>query len=213
MAADAEPTQFMALGSEPTEPLSDGSEPTRLMSGGSEPTQFMASGSGTAGFRSAESERTELLPGQPVPVAQPATVGSEPAGQFGEQPVRPRKSARNLILSVVGIVVVVIIGAAIMLAAGGGRDKDEAKDAKVGDCVAALGKVSQKEGQNTQTAAKVVKCGAQDASYKVIGRVNGQSDTNSKSCDQYFTDARADYFIYASSSGDGYLLCLQSTKA
>jgi hypothetical protein len=183
------------------------------MSGGSEPTQFMASGSGTAGFRSAESERTELLPGQPVPVAQPATVGSEPAGQFGEQPVRPRKSARNLILSVVGIVVVVIIGAAIMLAAGGGRDKDEAKDAKVGDCVAALGKVSQKEGQNTQTAAKVVKCGAQNASYKVIGRVNGQSDTNSKACDQYFTDAKADYFIYASTSGDGYLLCLQSTKA
>jgi hypothetical protein len=215
--ADAEPTQLLSDGSsdgsEPTEPLSDGSEPTRLMSGGSEPTQFMASGSGTAGFRSAESERTELLPGQPVPVAQPATVGSEPAGQFGEQPVRPRKSARNLILSVVGIVVVVIIGAAIMLAAGGGRDKDEAKDAKVGDCVAALGKVSQKEGQNTQTAAKVVKCGAQDASYKVIGRVNGQSDTNSKSCDQYFTDAKADYFIYASSSGDGYLLCLQSTKA
>jgi hypothetical protein len=150
----------------------------------------------------------ESAPSGPASGAEPAA-----AAQFGEvPPEKPKRSIRRVVLSAVGIIAVVIIGGVIMLAVGGGNN-DKAQKAKVGDCVAALGKVSDQEGQNSQTAAKVVNCTANDAAFKVIGRVNGKADTDSKACDQYFTDAKADYFIYASTSGDGYLLCLRSTKA
>jgi hypothetical protein len=167
---------------------------------------------------SSEIEPGEIEPGGSVAgesaPSGPAS-GTEPAAaaRFGEvPPEKPKRSIRRVVLSAVGIIAVVIIGGVIMLAVGGG-DNDKAQKAKVGDCVAALGKVSDQEGQNSQTAAKVVNCTANDAAFKVIGRVNGKADTDSKACDQYFTDAKADYFIYASTSGDGYLLCLRSTKA
>jgi hypothetical protein len=148
-----------------------------------------------------------------VPSGPPSGAGPAAPEEFGGVPAeKPKKSIRGVVLGVVGVIVVVIVVGVIMLAVGGGNN-DKAEKAKVGDCVAALGKVSDQAGQNSQTAAKVVNCTANDAAYKVIGRVNGQTDTASKACDQYFTDAKADYFIYASTSGDGYLLCLQSTKA
>jgi hypothetical protein len=176
-----------------------------------------ASGAATAQFgevpASADDATVSMsTPGEPPYSAAPEAPRAV-AAPFGEVPAaKPKKPIRRGVLGVVGVIVIVIIVGVIMLAVGGGNN-DKAEKAKVGDCVAALGKVSDQAGKNSQTAAKVVNCTANDAAYKVIGRVNGQTNTESKACDQFFTDAKADYFIYASTSGDGYLLCLQSTKA
>jgi hypothetical protein len=154
-------------------------------------------------------------PGQPAPqgAAYPPAPGAEP-GQFGQFPnEKPKKSAKARVLSVLGVIVVVIIVAAIKFGIGSALNKDEAKEAKVGDCVAAQGKVPTEEGKTSEADAKVVDCTSKDAAYTVVGRVNGETDTNSKSCDQYFTDEKADYFVYSSTSGSGYLLCLQAKKA
>jgi hypothetical protein len=153
--------------------------------------------------------------GQPAPEGQayPPAPGAVPA-QFGQMPhEQPKKSGKARLLSILGVIVVIIVGAAIKFGIGSALNKDEAKEAKVGDCVAAQGKVPTEEGKTSEAEAKVVDCTSTDAAYTVVGRVNGETDTNSKSCDQYFTDEKADYFVYSSTSGDGYLLCLQSKKA
>jgi hypothetical protein len=174
---------------------------------------FAASEPGSSEPRSSEIEPGGSASGESAPSGPVTGAESAAAAQFGDvPPEKPKRSIRRVVLSAAGIIAVVIIGGVIMLAVGGGSN-DKAQKAKVGDCVAALGKVSDQEGQNSQTAAKVVNCTASDAAFKVLGRVNGETHTDSKACDKYFTDAKADYFIYASTSGDGYLLCLQSTKA
>jgi len=150
--------------------------------------------------------------GQAYPPA-PGQPGADP-GQFAQFPTeKPKKSAKARVLSILGVIVVVIIVGAIKFGIGSALNKDEAKSAKVGDCVAAQGKVPTQEGKTSEADAKVVDCTSKDAAYTVVGRVNGETDTNSKSCDQYFTDEKADYFVYSSTSGDGYLLCLQAKKA
>jgi len=160
-------------------------------------------------------------PGQPGPQGQafppapgqPGQPGAEPA-QFSQFPTEaPKKSGKARLLSILGVIVVVIIGAAIKFGIGSALNQDKAKEAKVGDCVAAQGKVPTEEGKTSEAEAKVVDCTSKDAAYTVVGRVNGETDTNSKSCDQYFTDEKADYFVYSSTTGDGYLLCLQAKKA
>jgi hypothetical protein len=157
-------------------------------------------------------------PGQPAPYGQayppaPGQPGAE-QGQFAQFPTeKPKKSAKARVLSILGVIVVVIIVGAIKFGIGSALNKDEAKEAKVGDCVAAQGKVPTEEGKTSEADAKVVDCTSKDAAYTVVGRVNGETNTESKSCDQYFTDEKADYFVYSSTTGDGYLLCLQAKKA
>jgi hypothetical protein len=144
------------------------------------------------------------MPGQP---------GGEPA-QFGQFPTeKPKKSGKARLLSILGIIVVIVVGIAIKAGLSSVLSPDKAKSAKVGDCVAAQGKVPTQEGKTTEADAKVVDCTSTDAAYTVVGRIDGETDTNSKSCDQYFTDEKADYFVYSSTSGSGYLLCLQAKKA
>ncbi|MFI6075840.1 hypothetical protein ACIA5C_30240 [Actinoplanes sp. NPDC051343] len=160
-------------------------------------------------------------PGQPAPQGQayppapgqPGQPGAEPA-QFGQFPTeKPKKSMKGRLLSILGVVVLVIVGIAVKAGIGSALHPDKAKEAKVGDCVAAQGKVPTEEGKTSEADAKVVDCTSTDAAYSVVGRVNGESNTNSKSCDQYFTDEKADYFVYSSTSGSGYLLCLKAKKA
>jgi hypothetical protein len=154
-------------------------------------------------------------PGQPAPEGQayPPAPGTEPA-QFGQFPnEKPKKSGKARLLSILGVIAIVVIGLAIKIGIGGALNKDEAKAAKVGDCVAAQGKVPTEEGKSSEADAKVVDCTSKDAAYTVVGRVNGETDTNSKSCDKFFTDEKSDYFVYSSTSGSGYLLCLQAKKA
>jgi hypothetical protein len=100
------------------------------------------------------------------------------------------------------VVVVGIIGIVVKEAFFG----DKAKDAAVGDCIAASKDV--KANEETDAAAKVVDCGSSEAAFSVVGRINGETDTNSKSCDKYFKEGEQ-FFVYSSTSGSGYLLCLK----
>ena len=101
-----------------------------------------------------------------------------------------------------GIVVVLLVGASILTLFRGG---DEAKDAAVGDCLAAS--VTVRVGEDADADAKVVGCGSAYAAYTVVGRLDGQSDPRSTACETYF-QANEEYFVYTSTAGDGYLLCL-----
>jgi hypothetical protein len=139
-------------------------------------------------------------------------MGPPGAAPFGSFPTeKPKKSGKARALSIIGVIVVLIVVAAIRF--GFSNSEDKAKEAKVGDCVQAQGKVPTQDGKTTQTGAKVVDCTSADAAYTVVGRIDGETDTNSKSCDKFFTDEKADYFVYSSTSGTGYLLCLQAKKA
>ncbi len=152
-------------------------------------------------------------PGQPSfpppPPGQPG--GPEAFGQFPTE--KKKRSGRSLLVRIGSLIVLVIIGVAVKFGLNSAINPDKAKQAKVGDCVAAQGKVPTQEGKTTSADAKVVDCNSTDAAYTVVGRVNGETDTNSKSCDKFFTDEKADYFVYSSTNGSGYLLCLQAKKA
>jgi hypothetical protein len=136
--------------------------------------------------------------GYPPPADQgfggfPAASPSEPT----------RKSAVGRIILRVGLALVAgIIGLAVKDALFG----DKAKDAAAGDCVASSKDVKAK-GQ-TDAEAKVVDCGSADAAFTVMGRVDGETDTNSKSCDRYFKEGE-EFYVYSSTTAGGYLLCLK----
>ena len=83
---------------------------------------------------------------------------------------------------------------------------DKAKDAAAGDCVASSKKVTGTDA--TEAEAKVVDCGSADAAFTVVGRVDGQTDTNSKACDKYFKE-NEEFYVYSSTASGGYLLCLR----
>jgi hypothetical protein len=84
---------------------------------------------------------------------------------------------------------------------------DKAKDAAIGDCIASSKEVKGQE--ETEASAKVVDCASADAAYTVVGRVNGETDVKSKSCDKFFK-ANDEFFVYAADNGaTGYLLCLR----
>jgi hypothetical protein len=139
--------------------------------------------------------------------------GFPPGGeqhQFGEFPTEKKKSGKSRILSILGVVVVGLVILVVKIGLGGVLHPDKAKSAKVGDCVQALGKVPTQEGKTSDAEAKVVDCSSSAATHSVVGRVEGESSTESKSCDKYFTDEKAEYFVYASSTGKGYLLCLKA---
>ena len=101
-----------------------------------------------------------------------------------------------------GVVVAAMLGVLVWSLSHGG---DEAKDAAVGDCLAASGAV--RAGEDTDTDAKVVGCNSAYAANTVVGRLDGQSDPRSTACETYFA-ADEEYFLYSSTAGDGYLLCL-----
>jgi len=126
---------------------------------------------------------------------------------FGQAPAK--KSGRGRLIGIVGAVVVVLVVLGLRFGLSSALSKDKAQEAKVGDCVAAQGDVPSQDGKSTSAGAEVVDCASTKAKFTVVGRVEGETDTNSKSCDKYFTDAKADYFVYSSSSGGGFLLCLQ----
>ena len=152
-------------------------------------------------------------PGQPFPGQQGPGFPPPPPGQegFGQFPAeQPKKSGKARLLGIAGAIVVIVIVIGLKVGLASLFNEDKAEEAKVGDCVAAQGDVPKEEGKTTEADAAIVDCGSSKAKYTVVGRVEGETDTASKSCDKYFTDEKADYYVYSSSSGDGYLLCLQA---
>jgi len=159
-------------------------------------------------------------PGQPVPPpSDQSAPGHQPPAdgqQFFELPAETKKkSAKARILSILGTVVVIVLVLGVKFGLRSFFDKDEAKEAKVGDCVTAQGDVPTQDGKETETEAALIDCSSPKATFTVIGRVEGETSTSSKSCDKYFTDEKGSYFVYAASGGlgSGYLLCLQQKKA
>jgi hypothetical protein len=148
------------------------------------------------------------------PPGQPGQAGFPPPGQPGFQPAaqfpgaeQPKKGGfPKILLRIVGLIVV----AAVIFFAKSYFTGDKAKAAKVGDCIEAPQDVKANETKQN-VDAKVVDCTSKDAKYSVIGRVEGISDVNTKACDQYVKEGE-EYFVYASSAGKGYVLCLK-TKA
>jgi hypothetical protein len=148
--------------------------------------------------------------GFPPPADQ--GFGEAPAGPpqqgFGDAPAgfpaEPKKksAAGKIILRIVLVLVVIIVGTVVKQTIFG----DKAKDAAVGDCIASSKKVTGTE--STEAEAKVVDCGSADAAFSVVGRVNGETDTNSKSCDKFFKE-NEQFFVYSSTASGGYLLCLK----
>ncbi|MEV6598057.1 hypothetical protein AB0M36_14420 [Actinoplanes sp. NPDC051346] len=107
--------------------------------------------------------------------------------------------ARRAAAAVVALATSVIVVS--LLATG-----DDAQDAAVGDCLATSTQVSS--GEDERPDATVVGCGEAAAGFTVVGRVDGESDSKSRSCERFF-EADEEYFLYASTAGDGYLLCLR----
>ncbi|MEU7907860.1 hypothetical protein [Actinoplanes sp. NPDC049118] len=146
--------------------------------------------------------------GQPLGDPAQQGFGSVPQQGFGTpatfpvEPAKKKSAAANLALRIVGgIVVFVIIVVGKYYVFG-----DKAKDAAAGDCVASSEKV--KVDEETEARAEVVDCASKDAAYVVVGRVNGESDTKSKSCEKYFKE-NEEYYVYSSTADGGYLLCLR----
>ncbi|OJF14689.1 LppU/SCO3897 family protein [Couchioplanes caeruleus] len=99
---------------------------------------------------------------------------------------------RRVAAAVVALATLVIVGS--LLAPG-----DAAEDAAVGDCLSASA---------AHPGAKLVGCAEAAAAFTVVGRVDGESDSASRSCERFF-EADEEYFLYTSTAGDGYLLCLR----
>ncbi|GGQ65587.1 LppU/SCO3897 family protein [Couchioplanes azureus] len=104
---------------------------------------------------------------------------------------------RNLLVRRVAAVVVALatLGIVVSLLTTG----DAAEDAAVGDCLAA---------SVARPGARVVRCAEATAAFTVVGRVDGESDSASRSCERFF-EADEEYFLYTSTAGGGYLLCLR----
>jgi hypothetical protein len=153
-------------------------------------------------------------PGQPPAEGQfpPGQPGGDPAQQgFGGPaafPAEPKKknAVGRIVLRILGAVVAFVIVLVVKDAFFG----DKAKDAAVGDCVASSADV--KVDEETEANAKVVECSSADAAFTVVGRVEGESDTQSKSCEKFFKD-NEEYYVYGSTAGGGYLLCLRPKAA
>jgi len=108
-------------------------------------------------------------------------------------------SNRQLIAAVVALGILVTL----LATSDGG---DDTKDAAVGDCLATSADV--RLGEDAEAEATVVGCAKAAAAYAVVGRIDGESDTRSRSCERFFA-ADEEYFVYSSTAGDGYLLCLR----
>jgi hypothetical protein len=153
--------------------------------------------------------------GQPFSGQQPTAPGQpfQPQQGFGDAPapfaptaVAKKRGAGTVFLRIGAVVLAAIVIFVVKDYFFG----DKAKDAAVGDCVAASKQVQGTS--ETDAKAKVVDCSSADAAYTVVGRVDGESDVNSKSCETYFVKEDVKYYVYASSTDTGgdYLLCLQA---
>jgi hypothetical protein len=148
-------------------------------------------------------------PGYP----QPGQPGNPPPGYpqqgFGDAPTAPpakKKSGVGAIFLRIGaavLVAIAIFGVKSLFFSA----TDKAKDAAVGDCIASSKEVTGDKA--TDASAKVVDCASADAAFTVVGRVNGETDVKSKSCDKFFKEDEQ-FFVYAADNGaTGYLLCLR----
>jgi hypothetical protein len=112
---------------------------------------------------------------------------------------RRRGKRRQVVVLVVFLAVVAVAFGGIWLAT-----RHSAATAKVGDCVHQTG----------TDAVQVVACTDPSADFKVVGRVENQTEVDAglSSCSPY-VDQGAEQFYWAGKPGEtGYVLCLAKAK-
>ncbi|MER5700815.1 hypothetical protein ABT023_02470 [Micromonospora sp. NPDC002296] len=169
--------------------------------------------------------------GQPA-AGQPGDSASAPAGLPGdaapaaELPKQPegepekKRSVGRKVLGVVGVLLAVGVVAALKFGIGSAVatafDKDATADAKAGDCLAELPDVAEGERKDA-SGAEMVACTSSQAVYTVVGRVDGQTETQArtgKACEPFLQPGQEGYFFYNIKPGStGYLLCLTRKAA
>ncbi|MGQ5260305.1 LppU/SCO3897 family protein [Micromonospora sp. ZYX-F-536] len=155
------------------------------------------------------SEQVAPPPASDAAPPQPAVATPPPS-----EP-EAKKSGGKKALGIIGAIVVFLVIAGLKFgigsAIGNYLNKDETADAKAGDCIAELPEVTGTEEEEVN-GAKVVECTSTDAAYNVVGRVDGQTETQAKAgtaCDQYLKEGEEGYLFYSIKPGKtGYLLCL-----
>ncbi|MBU2668810.1 hypothetical protein KOI35_35395 [Actinoplanes bogorensis] len=146
-------------------------------------------------------------PGFP-PAGQP---GYPPAGypaypQPGAPAPKPRSVLKVVLMAVaLGAILLVGLGtfgvSALIAAAA-----DPAKNARAGDCLTASGTVA--DTGTSETSAERIDCTSPRAEFTVVARVEGESSPDSTACEKFFPDDEK-YFVYGSTAGGGYVLCLR----
>ncbi len=129
-----------------------------------------------------------------------------PAGDTAYAPAARPPAANKKQKILVRILIAVVVAIAVFALKGVFFGGDSTGDAKAGDCISSDKAVSD-EG-TTETGADVVECSSGDAAFTVVARVDGESSPQSKSCDKFFQPSE-EFFVFASNSGDGYVLCLR----
>ncbi|MFI5908273.1 hypothetical protein [Dactylosporangium sp. NPDC051541] len=130
-------------------------------------------------------------PGQPIPGQPPQAPVAAP----GQAPAAPAKKGIKVPRLVISIVVLIVLAGV-----GWYLSRDDALNAKVGDCL-------HQKGANDLS---IVKCDSADANFTVLGRVEDKSETEVDTagvCDQ-FADATATYWE-GKSGKKGTVLCLK----
>jgi hypothetical protein len=131
-----------------------------------------------------------LPPGQPMPGGPPPVPAPPVLGTPAPAPSRRRR--RVVSLSIL-ILLMAALGGAIWY-----FNRNSPDGAKVGDCVRGTGSDS----------VEVIACTDPAAQYKVVGRVENQSeiDAGISSCDAF--DDATQVFWSGQQGGTGYVLCL-----
>ncbi|MDI2127430.1 LppU/SCO3897 family protein [Yinghuangia seranimata] len=128
--------------------------------------------------------------------------GQVPGGFPGGVPVPPRRRGRRVAV-VVGVIVAVLV---VLGVVGYLTKKDDATDAKVGDCL------SQWSGVITVSQMPdIVDCGTDKARWKVASRHDDTTDT--KLCTSEADAKGVISALYWSGSGKKAVLCLAMTPA
>ncbi|MGV9211328.1 LppU/SCO3897 family protein [Micromonospora sp. RB23] len=159
-------------------------------------------------------------------VAPPPASDAAPAQPAAETPAQPAvetpppaepegKSGGKKALGIIGAIVIFLVIAGLKFglgtAIGNFVNKDETADAKAGDCIAELPEIKGDKEEEVD-GAKVVECTSTDAAYNVVGRLDGQTETQAKSettCNEFFKEGEEGYVFYSIESGKkGYVLCL-----
>ncbi|QKW07808.1 hypothetical protein HUT18_16875 [Streptomyces sp. NA04227] len=149
-------------------------------------------------------------PGQPQggnPYGQTAPMGAapypqQPGSPFPGAPVPPPANNKKKIKMILGIVGVVVVGG--MMIVGYVAGKDDAKTAKVGDCM------HRGNQSDTDPDLEVVDCEGSEAQYKVTARVKGTYLTSIAASEACAKETK-DFENFYSERGDGedFLLCLK----
>ncbi|WP_341721135.1 hypothetical protein QQG74_04680 [Micromonospora sp. FIMYZ51] len=128
------------------------------------------------------------------------------------EPEQRSGGGKKKLLGIVGAVVAFAVVAGLKFGLGNLLNRDEAAEAKVGDCIAELSASNLGEQETEVDGAKVVDCTDSKAAYNVVGRVDGQTEAQASSgeaCNQYFSETDDGYVFYSIKPGStGYLLCL-----